>query len=84
MVELTERLIGKGYDLQRLRPQRAASPRSHGANRDYILNQHPAHLAPDGADRSTRCSAHAETIVIGNGAPEFARRAAAASATARR
>ena len=81
MVELAERLIGKGYEL-RVYDRNVSLAAMHGANRDYILNQHPAHLAADGADDRGGARALASTIVIGNGAPEFAR-CASAWATAR-
>ena len=45
MVELTERLIGKGFDVRICDPAvRFAS--LHGANADYISNHIPAHLEP--------------------------------------
>ena len=40
MVELTERLIGKGYDL-RVYDSNVSIACIHGANRDYILNHIP-------------------------------------------
>ena len=40
----------QGLRPARLRPATCSLARIHGANQDYILNQHPAHLAPDGAD----------------------------------
>ena len=40
MVELTERLIGKGYDL-RVYDRNVSLAAIHGANRDYILNHIP-------------------------------------------
>src|SRR5207237_576714 len=40
MVELTERLIGKGYDL-RIYDRSLSLACLHGANRDYILNKIP-------------------------------------------
>ena len=40
MVELAERLIGKGYDL-RVYDRNVSLAALHGANRDYILNKIP-------------------------------------------
>jgi GDP-mannose 6-dehydrogenase len=54
VVELIERLIGKGFDLRIYDQQREAGA-LHGANRDYILNRDPAHLAPHGVEHRTRC-----------------------------
>jgi GDP-mannose 6-dehydrogenase len=70
MVELTERLIGKGYDL-RVYDRNVSLARLHGANRDYILNRIP-HISRLMVDSIDEVLAHAQTIVIGNGAPEFA------------
>jgi GDP-mannose 6-dehydrogenase len=69
VVELTERLIGKGYDL-RIYDANVKLASIHGANRDYILNHipHISRLMVSGVDEVL---GHAETIVIGNGAPEF-------------
>ena len=66
MVELVERLIGKGYDLRVYDQQRAASRAIHGANQRLHPQPHPAHLEADGATRIDEVLAHAETIVIGN------------------
>src|SRR3982751_3237144 len=70
MVELTERLIGKGYDL-RIYDRSVSLACLHGANRDYILNKIP-HISRLMVTTIDDVLAHAETIVIGNGAPEFA------------
>jgi GDP-mannose 6-dehydrogenase len=70
MVELTERLIGKGYDL-RIYDRSVSLACLHGANRDYILNKIP-HISRLMVPTIDDVLAHAETIVIGNGAPEFA------------
>jgi GDP-mannose 6-dehydrogenase len=69
MVELTERLIGKGYDL-RVYDRNVHLASIHGANRDYILNHipHISKLMVAGIDEVI---AHGRTIVIGNGAAEF-------------
>jgi GDP-mannose 6-dehydrogenase len=70
MVELTERLIGKGYDL-RVYDKNVSLARLHGANRDYIMNKIP-HISRLMVDSIDEVLAHAQTIVIGNGAAEFA------------
>jgi len=70
MVELTERLIGKGYEL-RVYDRNVSLACLHGANRDYILNKIP-HISRLMVPTIDDVLAHAQTIVIGNGAPEFA------------
>src|SRR5258707_4490777 len=69
MVELTERLIGKGFDL-RIYDKNVSLARIHGANRDYILNHIP-HISRLMAPSVDDVLDHASTIVIGNAAPEF-------------
>ena len=69
MVELVERLIGKGYDL-RVYDSNVRMASIHGANRDYILNHIP-HISKLMVASMDEVLAHAETIVIGNGSPEF-------------
>jgi GDP-mannose 6-dehydrogenase len=70
MVELTERLIGKGYDL-RVYDRNVSLASIHGANKDYILNKIP-HISRLMVRSIDEVLAHAQTIVIGNAAPEFA------------
>jgi len=70
MVELTERLIGKGYDL-RVYDRNVSLAAIHGANRDYILNRIP-HISRLMVPTVDEVLAHAQTIVIGNGSAEFA------------
>ena len=70
MVELTERLIGKGFDV-RVYDRNVSLAALHGANRDYILNRIP-HLARLMVPTLEEVLGHARTLVIGNGAPEFA------------
>jgi GDP-mannose 6-dehydrogenase len=70
MVELTERLIGKGYDL-RVYDRNVHLAAIHGANRDYILNRIP-HISRLMVPTVGEVLSHAQTIVIGNGSPEFA------------
>ena len=69
MVELTERLIGKGYDL-RIYDGNVNIASIHGANRNYILNHIP-HISRLMVPSIDDVLTHAETIVIGNAAPEF-------------
>jgi GDP-mannose 6-dehydrogenase len=69
MVEIIERLIGKGYDL-RLYDRNVQLASLTGANRDYILNIIP-HISRIMVGSLEELLNHAEVIVIGNGAPEF-------------
>ena len=69
VVELIERLIGKGYDL-RLYDRNVNLAALTGANRDYILNHIP-HISRIMASSIDEVLAHAEVVVIGNGAAEF-------------
>lgn len=70
IVELIERLIGKGFDLQ-LYDRNVNLAKLTGANRDYILNHIP-HIASLMRDNVDDVLAHADIVVIGNGAKEFA------------
>jgi GDP-mannose 6-dehydrogenase len=70
MVELTERLIGKGFEV-RVYDRNVSLACLHGANRDYILNRIP-HLSRLMVPTIEEVLGHAQTIVIGNGSPEFA------------
>jgi GDP-mannose 6-dehydrogenase len=69
VVELAERLIGKGFEL-RLYDGNVRLAAIHGANRDYILNRVP-HISRLMAASIDEVLDHADTIVIGNAAPEF-------------
>lgn len=69
VVELTERLIGKGYDL-RIYDSNVRLASIHGANRDYILHRIP-HISRLMVSSIDEVLEHADTIVIGNGAQEF-------------
>jgi GDP-mannose 6-dehydrogenase len=69
VVELTERLIGKGYDL-RIYDSNVRLASIHGANRDYILNRIP-HISRLMTESLDEALDHADTVVIGNAAPEF-------------
>jgi GDP-mannose 6-dehydrogenase len=68
-VELTERLLGKGYDL-RIYDRNVSIASIRGANRNYILNHIP-HISRLMVSKMTDVLGHADTIVIGNAAPEF-------------
>jgi len=70
IVELTERLLGKGFDL-RIYDSNVSMARIHGANRDYIL-EHVPHISRLMVSSIDEVMSHADTIVIGNAAPEFA------------
>ena len=69
LVELIERLIGKGYDI-RLYDRNVKIASLVGANRDYILNHIP-HISKLMVDSIEEVVGHADTIVIGNGSEEF-------------
>jgi GDP-mannose 6-dehydrogenase len=69
LVELTERLVGKGFDL-RVYDENVRLASIRGANRDYILNRIP-HISRLMVASIDDVLAHAGTIVIGNAAPEF-------------
>jgi GDP-mannose 6-dehydrogenase len=69
LVEMIERLIGKGYDLA-LYDRNVNLAKLTGANRDYILNHIP-HIAKLMRESIGEVMEHAEVIVIGNGAAEF-------------
>jgi GDP-mannose 6-dehydrogenase len=69
VVELAERLIGKGYDL-RMYDSNVSLAAIHGANRAYILNRVP-HISRLMVPSIDEVIDHADTIVIGNAAPEF-------------
>lgn len=70
IVELIERLLGKGYDV-RVYDRNVQIASLVGANRDYILNHIP-HISRLMVESLEDGLAHAETIVIGNASPEFA------------
>lgn len=69
IVELAERLIGKGFDL-RIYDKNVQLASVHGANRDYILNRIP-HISRLVEPTLETVLAHAQTIVIGNAEAEF-------------
>ena len=69
IVELIERLLGKGYDI-RLYDRNVKLASLVGANRDYILNHIP-HISRLMVESIEDVMDHADTIVIGNADPEF-------------
>ena len=69
IVELIERLIGKGYQLT-LFDKNVSESKLHGANRDYLLNHIP-HISDLMVDSIEELLARSQTIIIGNNAPEF-------------
>ena len=71
LIEVIERLIGKGYDL-RLYDKNVKLASLVGANRDFILNRIP-HISKLMVDDIEAVLNHAETVVIGNKDPEFRR-----------
>ena len=70
LIEVIERLIGKGYDL-RIYDKNVNIASLVGANRDFILNRIP-HIFRNlwSRDIDTVLN-HAQTVVIGNKDPEF-------------
>jgi GDP-mannose 6-dehydrogenase len=69
LVELIERLLGKGYNLK-LYDRNVNIASLVGANRDYILNQIP-HISKLMVNSIDEVLEHAETVVIGNGDKAF-------------
>jgi GDP-mannose 6-dehydrogenase len=69
LVEMIERLIGKGFDLA-LYDHNVSLARLTGANRDYILHHIP-HIAELMRDDIDSVLEHAEVIVLGNANPAF-------------
>ncbi|QNI33496.1 UDP-glucose/GDP-mannose dehydrogenase family protein [Alloacidobacterium dinghuense] len=69
MIEVIERLIGKGYDL-RIYDRNVNIAALTGANREFILKRIP-HISRLMVPRIEDVLAWAQTIVIGNSDPEF-------------
>ncbi len=69
VVEVIERLLGKGYDLK-IYDKNVHLASLMGANRDYILNIIP-HISRLMSDSIDEVLEHADTIVVGNGDPDF-------------
>lgn len=78
LVELVERLIGKGYEV-RIYDRSVNLAALMGANRDFIFRQIP-HIARLLAPTMDEAVADAEVIVIGHGSAEFAGAARRATA----
>jgi GDP-mannose 6-dehydrogenase len=70
LIEVIERLIGKGYDL-RIYDKNVNIASLVGANRDFILNRIP-HISRLMVGSIEEIFGHARTIVIGNASQEFA------------
>jgi GDP-mannose 6-dehydrogenase len=69
MIEIIERLIGKGYDV-RIFDKNVNLASLVGANRDFILNRIP-HISRLMAASIQSVLEHAQTVVIGNNDPDF-------------
>jgi GDP-mannose 6-dehydrogenase len=69
LVDLIERLIGKGYEL-RVFDRNVSLANLQGANRAYIESEIP-HVASLMCDTIEEVVAASDVVVIGNGAPEF-------------
>jgi len=69
VIEIIERLLGKGYDL-RIYDRYVKISSLVGANRDFILNRIP-HIARLMVDCIDAILDHSQTVVIGNKDPEF-------------
>jgi GDP-mannose 6-dehydrogenase len=69
LIEVIERLIGKGYDL-RIYDKNVNIASLVGANRDFILNHIP-HISKLMVQDIGAVLNHAQTVVIGNKDPEF-------------
>jgi GDP-mannose 6-dehydrogenase len=69
VVELIERLIGKGYEL-RLFDHNVTLARLIGANREYILKTIP-HIAKIMVGSIEEVLAHGELIMVGTSDPRF-------------
>ena len=69
IVELIERLLGKGYDI-RIYDKNVNIAALIGANKDYILNHIP-HISKLLCKTIDEVLDHSNTIVIGNGDEEF-------------
>ena len=69
LVEVIERLIGKGYDIK-LYDKNVNIATLVGANKDYILNQIP-HISNLMCKTKEEVLEHADVVVVGNKAEEF-------------
>jgi GDP-mannose 6-dehydrogenase len=68
-VELTERLLGKGYDIK-IYDKNVSTAALNGANRDFIMTKIP-HIARLMTDDMNEVIRHGQVLVIGNGGEEF-------------
>lgn len=71
LVEIIERLLGKGYDL-RIYDNNVNISSLVGANRDFILNRIP-HISKLMVPNIDAVLDHAQTLVIGNKDPDFSK-----------
>lgn len=69
VVEVIERLLGKGYDL-RIYDRNVNLASFMGANKDYILHKIP-HISKLMMNNVNGVLEHAQTLVVGNKDPEF-------------
>lgn len=69
MVEMIERLIGKGYDV-RVYDRNVNIAKLIGANKDYILNRIP-HISRLMMESMDAVLEHGQVIIVGNGDAEF-------------
>lgn len=69
MVDVTERLLGKGFEI-RIYDRNVSMSRLIGANREYIL-QHVPHIAGLLVDSLDEVAAFAEVVLVGNASDEF-------------
>ena len=69
VIELIERLIGKGYDL-RIYDKNVRLASLVGANRDFILNRIP-HVSRLMMQTVDDVLTHAQTVVVANNDPDF-------------
>jgi GDP-mannose 6-dehydrogenase len=69
LIEMAERLLGKGYDIKIYDPNVSLSFLI-GTNRDYLINHIP-HISKLMANSLDEVIQHAEILVIGNNSSEF-------------
>ena len=69
ILELVERLIGKGYDV-RIFDRNVNLSKLVGANRDYLLRMIP-HVSSLLVESLDEALSHGEIVVVGNADPEF-------------
>jgi GDP-mannose 6-dehydrogenase len=69
IVEMTERLLGKGYDIK-IFDRNVRLAQLTGANKDYLLN-HVPHISNLLVEDVQEVLSHGQTVVIANPAKEF-------------